>query len=52
MDIRIVTYKNSKYLHCEDVIELLLDFAATEPTDTRNRMNELINNIKGGESRD
>lgn len=37
---------NSKiYFLSEDIIELLKDFAATEETDVRNRMDELIVNL-------
>jgi hypothetical protein len=33
------------YLRQEDVVELLREFAATEETDTRDRVEQLIQNI-------
>ncbi len=46
MDIRTIRYKEVVYLRLEDITALLSDYAATEETDSRNRMEELIKNIE------
>lgn len=38
MNIHVLNYKGIKYLRAEDVAEYIRDLAATEETDTRNRL--------------
>lgn len=45
-NIRLVKVHGVIYLHVNDVVELLNDFASSEETDVRNRLNELIRNIR------
>jgi hypothetical protein len=47
MKCRCVKKNNSGevYLHRDDVTQLLIEFGATEPTDTKNRINALVINI-------
>lgn len=47
MEIRYVIVKAEKYLRKEDVIALLLEFAATEETSIQDRMSLLITNLRG-----
>jgi len=46
-NIRTVTVKDVKYLRAEDVAEYLLELAATEETDTRNRIEQAARNLIG-----
>ena len=45
VNVRFVTVRGVRYLRVEDVTELLLEFAATEETDVRDRMDVLVRNI-------
>ena len=44
--IRFVTVNGKKYLFVDDVAVVIKEVAATEETDTRNRLNALANNIQ------
>ena len=44
--VSCIRYKSETYIKLSDIKELLLLLAATEETDTRNRIEELIGNIK------
>lgn len=44
-NVRFVTVKGVRYLRDEDVSALINDVGATEPTDTRTRLEELARNI-------
>ena len=37
---------NETFVLVDDIVEFLLDFAATEPTDTRNRLEEAARNME------
>jgi hypothetical protein len=43
--VRFVVVGEVTYLRASDVIRLLLDLAATEQTDTRNRLSELAERL-------
>jgi hypothetical protein len=45
MDVRFVAVKGVKYLRAEDVAEYLREVAATEPTDTRERLETAADNL-------
>lgn len=47
MDVRFVVVKGVKYLRAEDVAAYLRDIAATEPTDTRERLETAASNLEG-----
>ena len=44
--IRFVTVNGKRYLFVDDVAVAIKEVAATEETDTRNRLNKLANNIQ------
>ena len=45
MDLRTVVVRGALYLRVEDVASLIMEVGGTEPTDTRNRLNELAHNL-------
>lgn len=45
MDVRTIQLNGIVYLRVEDAVELLRDLGATEPTDTRTRIDELADNL-------
>lgn len=47
MKIRTITYKKLVYFERQDLLEYLREFAGSEETDVRRRMEELIENLNG-----
>lgn len=47
-DVRFVLVKGVRYLRADDVATYLAGIAATEETDVRNRLNEVVRNLGGG----
>jgi hypothetical protein len=45
MKIRIVSLNNKKYLRLEDVVAMLQELGAAEPTGTRRRIEILADNL-------
>ncbi len=46
---RFVALKSgAKYIRAEDVVDYLREIAATEPTDSRNRLEQAAKNIEDG----
>lgn len=45
--VRYLVVYGNVFLRCEDVCALLAEFGASEETDVRNRVNKLIQNLKG-----
>lgn len=46
MQFRYVTVRGVRYLRVEDVALFVRDLGSTEPTDTRNRLNEAARNLE------
>jgi hypothetical protein len=51
MQIRTVHVNKKNYLFIDDVISLILELGSTEPTDTRDRMEEMARNLKDAYAR-
>jgi hypothetical protein len=45
--LRTVIYKGKLYFERDDILEYLREFASTEETDVRNRLQEAIDNLNG-----
>jgi hypothetical protein len=48
MNIKFITMMGRRYLLEEDVVKYFREFADTEDTDTKLRLEEAISNIEGG----
>jgi hypothetical protein len=46
--MRFIKFDSAYYLRAEDVFSLLEEFGGAEETDVRNRIGEIITNIKHG----
>lgn len=46
MNLRIITVRDVKYIRAEDVAEYIRELAATEETDTRNRLEQAAANLE------
>lgn len=50
MNVRTVTVKGVKYIRAEDVAEYIREMAATETTDTRDRLETAARNLYDGKT--
>jgi hypothetical protein len=48
LNMRFIKFDSAYYLRAEDVFSLLEEFGGAEETDVRNRIGEIITNIKHG----
>jgi hypothetical protein len=48
INFRYVTVRGARYLHIDDVVSYVLQFSATEETDTRHRLDEAARALKEG----
>lgn len=51
-EIRTITYQKRLYFERQDLLEYLREFAGSEETDVRRRMEELIENLNGPHGED